>query len=299
MALRVLYKARMGINAYRVTTFAGYKILSDVIRPLPPIKPGGRRRDWDAEHKALVSVIRARTEAIGVPMRYHPLLTLPNASARVKCFFLCRRFSEYIPSMPVEAFEAKPEPRRPVWSEKIRIERGANPITQDKQSDRLLFIKNIPLEKLPAIREAYPCMRNAAGTTPVPVYQCTCGRYLAVPKRFGKPDRGGGSCGCLVHRFVPFARRTKQERRLDALREYITMYLACTDPDCYHHDPGNVFKLPSFTVFAEWYGHAVVHKLLSNRFVCRGEPDKPFAIDNLRFCNADKERRRETYFIKL
>lgn len=281
-----------GQTTYKVSEQYGIRILWEIVRPLPKKKNNGGQYAWDDEERKIAAELRQ----IGISYDKFEFVDLTTFK-RVKS--LITKYHEKIESLPISSFDPVPNPAKGAWSEKDII-KDINDL--NAKPNRLCLIGKIAYALLPEAKALYPVKLgdpNKSRYKPMNLYQCTCGRYIAVPSVFKRPQRGFNSCGCVCSLYADKTRRTRRERILDAFREWTTIKLACFDERCIHYNDKNELGIKSFYDFLPWYEKQVRGRNLDERFVARKNKNKPFSLDNLKIINKTVDIDNRTGYIKL
>lgn len=285
-----------GKETYRLAEVKGLRVLWQFVRPLPP-KKSEKSYNWEIEHKRLAEELWAKGIDYDMNFDFESLPTLGKVKA------LIAKYHNILESLSPAEFVAKVrEPISEKWSERhLLSEIGDMDITKEIPN-RLKRIGTVAYAFLPEAREVYPAKLGDAtlhAKKQMNLYQCTCGRYIAVPMSLGRPVRGYNSCGCICTLYNKNAARTKRQRVLDAFREWTTMKLACFDERCLHFKPENTFNMRSFAEFFKWYDRQVKNKSLDDRFVARIDKSLPFEMGNLKIVNRVLDKTRQRGYIDI
>lgn len=275
-----MYTLSLGLQTYKIEFFKGSRHITTIVRPLPPKNEAGRVI-WQAEHLALHKEIKAATERLGVPYDYDPFFTLPKLTPQRQVVYLVANYHPYITSLPFSAHEDRQKSQMASrWGHRQFLSESKG-VPMSRWPNRLANLGTIPFSQIAEAQYVYSRLL-CDNPKPLRVYQCTCGRVLAVPSNEDKPNRDFGSCGCLAGVYASMGTRDSRKRRLDAFREWTTMVMACYDKRSVYYDPNNVFNLHSFPEFFKWYTKQVKNAPLTHRFVARKDPTQPFEIKNLK-----------------
>ena len=284
-----MLRFEIGEATYLVEQSRGGRVVFTLIRPLPHKRNG--RYDWDTEQRTLHKEIQKFTASCRVDYFYDPDFSL-DLPPKSKVCHLCVKYYPYLQSLPLSDHVMVKPHMADKWGERELLKKVQDVDITKTQPSRVIHIGTTSLL---ALQEARAIYKRLAGSSDdaeamLNVYQCSCGRNMVVPLGEPIPDRGFGSCGCMVHVINPNLSRSDTYRRLDALREWTTMVMACMDERSVYYDPANTFDIESFTDFMDWYDKAILHNPLAKRFVARKDPTQPFQIKNLKIVNREVDR---------